>query len=233
MTTLITQGRTLSTGLIDPGLTGAKWIGYLKTWLLSFCVILLFAPAAHANLIQHGSFEEPNVKNKGWRFFDPATTPGLTGWQGDNIEIWDSLFGFEASHGEQHAELNAHPNQKEHFSFYQTFATTPNQLYTLTFDYAARRNKNESFVVDIMGDSPLLLTTLDDHERFTWRNFSETFYADSDFSTLRFTSQNKGTQGNLLDNVRVTVVPEPDLLFPVMLFAVFLLIQHRRRQHSH
>ncbi|MGF1685506.1 DUF642 domain-containing protein [Photobacterium japonica] len=192
--------------------------------------VTLFSAFSQANLIQHGSFEEPDVGNKKWRYFAPATTPGLSGWQGDNIEIWDSLFGFESSHGDQHAELNAHPNQGSYFSIYQTFATNPSQLYTLSFDYAARRNSGESFFVKVMGDTPLLLTTLADHERFTWRHYSETFYADSDFSTLRFVSKNKGTRGNLLDNIHVTVVPEPDLLFPVLLLVVFLLTQRRLRK---
>ncbi|PSW17592.1 DUF642 domain-containing protein [Photobacterium sanctipauli] len=201
---------------------------------------LVFSFSSQANLIINGSFEDIDVRDGRWSYFVPGT-PRATGlgWQGDNVEIWDSLFGFEASDGEQHAELNAHPNQGDKFSIFQTFNTIENALYQLSFDYAARRNRNESFNVSVTGDNTLLDYQLDDHTRFSWRTYSGMFTADSSLTTLRFTSNNDGTLGNLIDNVSVTpvnnalnVIPEPDLLFPLILLILFLAVRYQIRRHQ-
>lgn len=199
---------------------------------LSFFIIT-FALTSHANLITNGGFEDIDVPNNSWRFFTQGT-PNLA-WQGSNVEIWDSLFGFEASEGDQYAELNAHPNQGQ-FSIYQTFDTVTGGIYNLSFDYSARRNnRNEQFEVSAGDFSQVLSNNI----RFNWNDFATEFTALDTSTTLTFTALNSGTLGNLLDNVVVTParlpIPEPELIFPLLLLIVFatLRFQYHRVRKSH
>ncbi|MGF1835056.1 DUF642 domain-containing protein [Photobacterium sanguinicancri] len=204
--------------------------------LLRTSLVFLFTAftlTSHANLITNGSFEDIDVPNNSWRFFTQGT-PNLA-WQGSNVEIWDSLFGFEASEGDQYAELNAHPNQGQ-FSIYQTFDTVTGGIYNLSFDYSARRNnRNEQFEVSA-GD---FLQVFSNNVRFNWNDFATEFTALDTSTTLTFTSLNRGTLGNLLDNVVVTTsrlpIPEPDLIFPLILVIAFALFryQYHRARKSH
>ncbi|MDO6498514.1 DUF642 domain-containing protein [Photobacterium sanguinicancri] len=204
--------------------------------LLRTSLVFLFTAftlTSHANLITNGSFEDIDVPNNSWRFFTQGT-PNLA-WQGSNVEIWDSLFGFEASEGDQYAELNAHPNQGQ-FSIYQTFDTVTGGIYNLSFDYSARRNnRNEQFEVSA-GD---FLQVFSNNVRFNWNDFATEFTALDTSTTLTFTSLNRGTLGNLLDNVVVTTsrlpIPEPDLIFPLILVIAFALFryQYHRSRKSH
>ncbi|OZS45189.1 DUF642 domain-containing protein [Photobacterium sanguinicancri] len=196
-------------------------------------LLALFSITSQANLITNGSFEDIDVPNNSWRFYSQGT-PNLA-WQGSNVEIWDSLFGFEASEGEQYAELNAHPNQGI-FSINQTFNTITGGIYNLSFDYSARRNnRNEQFEVSA-GDFTQILSS---NVRFNWNDFATEFTALNNSTTLTFTSLNRGTLGNLLDNVVVTTsrlpIPEPDLIFPLILLIAFALFryQYHRARKSH
>ncbi|KXI22352.1 DUF642 domain-containing protein [Photobacterium sanguinicancri] len=196
-------------------------------------LLALFSMTSQANLITNGGFEDIDVPNNSWRFYSQGT-PNLA-WQGSNVEIWDSLFGFEASEGEQYAELNAHPNQGI-FSINQTFNTVTGGIYNLSFDYSARRNnRNEQFEVSA-GDFTQILSS---NVRFNWNDFATEFTALNNSTTLTFTSLNRGTLGNLLDNVVVTTsrlpIPEPDLIFPLILLIAFALFryQYHRARKSH
>ncbi len=159
------------------------------------------------NLIINGDFEDTVVNNGngGWQWY---RSRDVSGWQGDNIEIWDNFGNIGAYEGAKHAELNAHPSDGTSFSIYQTFNTTVGQSYNLFFAYGARSNNRESFKVEVAGQK----FKMDDHEVNQWSTFSETFVAQSDQTTLRFTSVNpkSATVGNFLDAIRVTAVPEPD-----------------------
>ena len=141
-------------------------------------------------------------------------TPNVDGWNGSNLEIWRDFGNIGPYEGEQHAELNAHPSNGGVFSIYQTFATTQGQGYELFFASGARRNNNESFLVALDGANSLLNRLMDDHTVNNWSTFSTRFIADSDFTTLRFTSEPHATRtvGNFLDGVSVTAVPAPGSL---------------------
>jgi len=169
---------------------------------------LMFAAAANANVIVNGGFENPDVAANNWGFFPSS---GVPGWNGDNIEIWDSYGGVAAAQGSQYAELNAHPGDGTTFSIYQSFATTVGQTYDVSFFYRARVDANESFQFSV---GPLA-ATLDNHGTGSWSQYMNSFVANSIQTTLTFTSMNTGTYGNFLDNVVVTRtarVPEPGTL---------------------
>ncbi|GAA3956576.1 DUF642 domain-containing protein [Allohahella marinimesophila] len=176
-------------------------------------VSVFIAAPASANLIQNGGFEQPDVKAGTWKYF---ASSNVAGWEGSNIEIWDSYNGVVAFEGAQHAELNAHPSSGGAFSIFQSFSTTVGKWYDLSFAYRARQSNKESFAVDVAG----LSLTLDDHTTNGWSIYDGGFLAISDFSTLRFTSifPETGTVGNFIDDVSVIAsVPTPASLGLVVL----------------
>lgn len=157
----------------------------------------LFAASANANFIVNGGFEDNNVNTNNWNYF---TSANVNGWDGDNIEIWDHYAGVVAPEGDQHAELNAHPFDGSVFSIFQSFATVSGQTYDVSFFYSARENENENFSFSVGPLSALL----NDHVVGSWKQYTNSFVANSNLSTITFTTLEAGTLGNFLDGVVVT-----------------------------
>ena len=176
---------------------------------LLFLLCIAFCQNAYANLILNGGFEDPQVPDRSWQWF---TSDQVVGWEGSNIEIWDSLNRFEAYQGEQHAELNAH-GQSGPFSIFQSFATNLGETYEVSFAYAARRNQSEAFNFDITDASNSILFTslLNQHRVKNWSTFNTRFVATSALTTIRFTTVNQGSYGNFLDAVSVVTSSQPSL----------------------
>lgn len=191
-----------------------------KISIIAALAAISVSSMSNANLITNGGFESPNI-NSGWTF-QLDELPG--GWEGDNIEVWKTGFnGVNSYAGEQHGELNAHPNDGTNFSIFQTFGTTAQADYDFSFAYRARQNNNESFRLDIFTDSTDLFSMIfDDHTTSDWSTFNSTFTGTGELTTFQFTSINPdaGTLGNFLDAVNVTAVPEPGSL---MLLAAGLI----------
>ena len=164
-------------------------------------VCLLFSVNVSATLIVNGSFEDNDVKNNGWRWFKAED---VNGWSGANIEIWDSLQRFESFDGEQHAELNSHAWRGQ-YSIYQSFQSLASNKYEVSFAYASRRSRGESFEFEVLdaNGSTLFSRIFDDHLQKQWQTFSTSFMATTTSTTLRFTSLNSGTYGNFLDAIVV------------------------------
>ena len=177
-----------------------------------FAIFLLTASGiAHGNLIVNGGFESPDI-NSGWTY--GPDTPG--GWEGDNIEVWASGFnGVVSYEGTQHGELNAHPYDRTDWSIYQSFDTTLDELYSISFAYRARRNESEVFQFSL-GDGTYnpFNEIIDNHVTGQWDYFSGIFSGTGNEMTLRFTSltPETGTVGNFLDAVKVVSVPEPGVI---------------------
>lgn len=171
---------------------------------------LIFVSAtAKANLLVNGSFEDNHVPHGKWRWF---TSDQVNGWGGANIEIWDHLAGEQAYHGSQFIELNAHPKPQSAFTIFQDFSTVIGQSYVLSFAYQARqKSKKEAFlweILDLNPQAPLTLASsvLDDHTTDGWSTLHTSFWAQSNFSRIRFTAITPSilTQGNLLDDIKIT-----------------------------
>ena len=185
---------------------------------LAIC-LLTVCGNAQSNLITNGGFESPNVQS-GWKF-----GPDSNGWQGSNIEVWASGFNGVASYeGTQHGELNAHPYDGSQWDIYQSFDTTIDELYKISFAYSARRNATEAFrfllVDDVAGT--VFDKIIDDHITNHWEHFSGSFWGTGNEMTLSFKSitPRLGTVGNFLDAVEVVSVPEPGV---ISLFGLGLL----------
>ena len=174
--------------------------------------------SASAGLIVNGSFENNDIRNNSWSWF---SSDQVDGWNGSNIEIWDSLQNFASFDGDQHAELNAHGPNQGAWSVYQSFMTVANQSYDVSFAYASRRSGGEAFLFEILDDTNNVLFSqlIDDHLQKSWQVFETQFDAVSFQSTLRFTSQNSGTYGNFLDAVDVSAAEIPEPMTLIMLGA--------------
>lgn len=196
-------------------------------------VVLSAAIPASANLITNGSFEDNDIPYGTWRWF---TSDQVDGWDGSNIEIWDHLGGEPAYHGEQFAELNAHPRPTDAFSIFQDFETEVGQTYNVSFAYQARRSSvNETFLSEILdvstpGSSILGSWTLDDHTTDGWSVLSSSFVASSTSSRIQFTTitPTTYTYGNFLDDVKVSAVPEPSALWLLGLGMIGLGLSRRK-----
>lgn len=195
--------------------------------------LVLVSFISNASLLINGSFEDNDVADGKWSSFKSSK---VNGWQGTNIEIWDSLGKYTSYDGEQLMELNSTGKPAE-FSIYQTFETTVGYTYEVSFAYAARKNLNEAFMVEIYDgtnfndDNLILQTLIDDSEINSWSVFAEQFSTLSDTTTIMFTSMNSGTVGNLLDDISVETmaISEPQAI-PLIGLGLLGLLALRRRQ---
>lgn len=203
--------------------------------LVNIVLLLLTTISApsSASLIINGGFEDNKVPYGSWRWFSANQ---VNGWDGSNIEIWHYLGGEQAYQGSQFAELNAHPRSSNAFSIYQDFETAIGQTYYLSFAYQARQHSvNEAFlweVIDISKANPSLLASqiLDDHTKNGWSIHNSSFEAISSSSRIKFTSITPTvfTQGNFLDDIKITAqVAEPPSFVLVCFGLCSLLISRR------
>jgi hypothetical protein len=177
---------------------------------------LLLAFGAHANLIVNGGFEDNNVAPGNWAYFPSSS---VNGWEGDNIEIWNSFGGVVAPEGKQHAELNAHPFDGTVFSIYQSFATVIGRTYDVSFFYSARESNNEQFYFS----AGTLAALLNDHVVGSWTKYTGSFVANSNISTITFTSYDNSTVGNFLDDVVVTARAQVAESNPLVMLVIGLI----------
>lgn len=204
------------------------------TVLLSVAV----TPFAQANLIENGGFEDNDIQQNSWRWFYSSA---VNGWEGSTIEIWDRFQGVPVIEGFQFAELNAHGNNNQQFSIYQSFETNVGALYNLSFYYRARSNNNESFNVSLASNNTNFFSQLmDDHTRSDWSLYTGQFRAVASTTVLMFTSisPHSGTVGNFIDDVRVSgvrstlnTVSEPST-FAVLALSVFGLLFNNFRKNT-
>ena len=209
----------------------------MKTVCQLFSADVLVAAVSapvHANLIQNGGFEDIGSSTAIGGYGSASTWQiyqSIPDWDASqNIEIWTNDFIVPAYEGNNVLELNAHPgNAGGAFAIYQSFATTIGQDYELTFAGRKRqKNSDESFMVSAAD----LVDSIYNQAWGEWTEYSYVFTANSDLTTLTFTSLDGGadTTGNILDAVSVTAVPEPGSLALLCLGIGGLVIQRKRQK---
>lgn len=199
-----------------------------RSFFLALCLTL--SAGANANLIVNGGFEEPAVTPGNWDYFSSGD---VAGWDGSNIEIWNNYtyqgVTVTAAEGEQHAEINAHPDSGN-FTISQSFSTQVGQSYDVSFSYRARANNSESFEFGLSDTGGAFSSVvLDDHTTSAWSVYEDSFVANDTTSSVWFSSITDGTIGNFIDDVSVTSsVPSPGTL--VMMMIGLLGLGAARRQ---
>jgi choice-of-anchor C domain-containing protein len=204
----------------------------------TFLGLVFSYPATAANLIVNGSFEDgdfSNVNYNSWVRLSPGSTK-LTGWSigGAGVDWHNTTEMQFPVDGKFLVDLNLDGGDiSQTGTLSQTFATIPNQLYTLSFYLSGPTATGWNFPdprqvrVDIGGVEQIFSTPASPNTSIVWGQQQLTFKAIDAETTLKFSSVNgAGFWGPALDNVsveKVSSVPEPSNLGGVVLLGVGLL----------
>jgi len=228
----------------------------MRTYLLSFAMLLAVSQSRAADLIVNGSFDTFTIAgtdaNFGGfiRYFSPPANTDITGWTisgtpsdgaPNNVDLVSTLFysSFTGSPGSQSLDMEGAVGASG--VIFQSFATTPGDLYNLSFEYANNPQpgpgSSGSMNVLVNGTGTLLNQNVSHtgslFSNMKYQLFSQTFTADSSTTTLQFEALTKSGFGIALDAVSVNevgAVPEPSFVVPLGAGLVALLFSARRRQ---
>ncbi|MTI15776.1 DUF642 domain-containing protein [Rhodobacteraceae bacterium RKSG542] len=148
------------------------------------------------NLLTDGSFEAPDVGQQGWASFENGD--GVTGWQGERIEIQKEHWAHDASEGRQWLELDA---EREVDSVYQDVQTERGTDYQLSFDVSTRFLESSGFEVSWNGE---LVETVEPSGR-DWTTVTLTVQGTGGMDRLAFTEleHQNDALGAFIDNVQL------------------------------
>jgi hypothetical protein len=152
-------------------------------------------------MLVNGSFEDPIVTEGTWGLFAV-----MTGWLSssvDGFEIWKGLFG-PASAGLQNVELDINTPT----AISQKIATVVGNVYKVSFDFAARPERNGADnQMNVLVDGTILGTVGADGTGDTqkeWVTYSYAFTAASTSTEVKFSDVGTSNgHGTLLDNTAV------------------------------
>lgn len=200
--------------------------------------------ATPVNLVSNGSFEENTffIDRLGFPRLDDVNGSAPTGWTRDSGTLAEYMTRSPTYLGltiynPADGDYFIGPHDGEWWE--QTFATVPGTHYTMTYSSAYGSAWWSTFYyrpggqvpgqVTLTGNALLLSapllgtsppptgTTLLDSP-FVWSQHTETFVADSYFTSLRFAGPSVADGGYIfIDDVSVTVVPEPEAVWLLLL----------------
>jgi len=197
--------------------------------LAAVCCALFLVPAAHANLLIDGSFENTFDGIPEDRFFLGGYMDGHWWVNGSIISLVGG--GWQASDGGVSVEL---AGLGDGGAVFQSFATTPGQGYLVTFDLSGNPDNshgdptlkqlnaqalegtdNEYVYGNTLALQAFVFDTAAKHNSTTdmkWERKSFMFIADTDKSVVFFypkTSDGVIWSAPAIDNVSVVAIPEP------------------------
>ena len=177
--------------------------------LLISVVLLAAASAAHANLVQNGSFEDTIQADGTWNVYN-----NISGWatvSGPGIEIRNNVAGV-ASHGVNFVELDSHNDKNTNSAMKQLITTSAGSLYELLFDYSPRINQpSTTNGISVFWNGYLLAdVTATGGSSNLWvvQRFFVTGTGGNDELKFLATGKDDSLGGNI-DNVRLNAVPVP------------------------
>ncbi|MBD2196523.1 MULTISPECIES: PEP-CTERM sorting domain-containing protein [Calothrix] len=190
-------------------------------------------PAAAANLVVNGSFEQTlltggtDINNGGWKTYDE-----ILGWKattGGKIEIQRGAAG-AAQDGNQLTELDSHNyKNQDKIGIFQDIATEIGSKYRLSFFYSPRpkTEATENNFNVLFGN--VLNQTISGGaggDKTNWLQYTVDIVANSKLSRLQFDydvkNDSQDTYGSYIDNVRLERVPEPGTLLGIALIGLAL-----------
>jgi hypothetical protein len=225
----------------------------VKTYLLSVAMLLLAVSPGRADLIENGGFENFIIagtdQNFGGfvRYFSPPANTDIAGWtisgtSGGNPNSVDLVnnTGYPPFEGKQSLDMEGAVGASG--VIFQSFATTPGDVYDLTFEYANNPfGAGGTMNVLVTGTGTLLNQDVSHNGstgfNMNYKLFSADFTADSAKTTLQFAATTNSGFGVELDAVSVNSagppagVPEPTLVGPLGAGLVALLFATRRRRY--
>jgi hypothetical protein len=205
----------------------------LKSRSIVVALAAAFAAPAHANLIVNGGFETGAANP--WVVTGPDNNVVIRGPLGG--DFWFGG-GSTAQNGSFAAMFNA-GDRAPVGTISQTFATVPNEVYQVTFDYGATLNATQRITASVLGTAGLLfsLPVVESNPLRALTTFTFAFVADGGQATLRFVDDPNNftvSQDGILDNVSVIgaiPVPEPET-YALMLAGLGLLGFRLRRRRG-
>jgi len=113
----------------------------------------------------------------------------------------------------------------------KSFSFVAGSTYTVTFDLAGSHRGTNNEIVDVAFGTSLVSYTVAPDEPFTFRSIAFTPTTSGNY-TLSFSNRGSDEVGALLDNVAVSVVPEPSGVgvFSIGLLSVFVSMSRRFRR---
>jgi hypothetical protein len=189
------------------------------------------APAAAANLVQNGSFEETNV-GSGWGLF--SEVPGWKSTAGYSIEVQGGVAG-QAYKGQNLVEIDSHyynndPNAT--LGLFQDIQTVVGQTYNLSFMFSPRPGTSlatNPFKV-LFGSYEQLIEPGAGGSQTNWQKFATSVVATSTTTRLQFNLE--GTRdylGGYIDDVQLEAVPEPATMAGLAIFGLGLVAAKKRK----
>jgi choice-of-anchor C domain-containing protein len=188
--------------------------------------LISVGPASGQNLVINGDFELPFIAQDFFTYQAPITFSNWTVSQ-NSVDLTSTTW--QPASGRQSVDLSGSGEGPFNGSLYQDVATTPSQMYRLRFalagnpfagcggtgpkpmhvDFAGALVANLSF--DSTGHSPT---------NMGWQYFEFSLIAPTSVSRLRFTSDINACAGPTIDDVSLTVIPEPATVIPLALAAI-------------
>jgi hypothetical protein len=223
-----------------------------KAQLVIFCGAAM-SLNAHANQISNGGFEAPVTGpggfNSGYTAYLVGQTIGawtVVGSPYGNVAVtpsteYSSYVGpaiyFLSQEGSQSLDLSGDTDNGEVTGVQQSFATTPGQMYSLSFYVGAVTTPDWGYhsgnaIINVLLNGNAFQTAVNSDlggDATTWKQFNYTFTAAGATTTLAFMNGVAGAIGNNgLDNVVVNAVPEPGTAAMLLLGAACVLRLKRK-----
>ncbi|HEX8679031.1 MAG TPA: DUF642 domain-containing protein [Chthoniobacterales bacterium] len=220
-------------------------------WKVCAALLALTAQADAQNLLVNGGFEL-NDRSTYANYYPTedlaylAQPDVLPGWSfGHSVDLYGAARAPQS--GSQFLDLVGGGPLTQTFFVEQAFATTPGQVYALSFYYGNNENLATAlatFTASVIGGSGTLWTqsfshTGDTYSARNWAFFTTLFTANSASTILRFldtsgfaTDYNPSytVGGSTLDNVAViAAVPEPGGILTAVLIGGFCCLPLLRR----
>lgn len=208
----------------------------LASVLIAGCTVR----ASLANQLTNGGFETPELSPGGALLLDGSFSAG--GWHGANVKIVNlprpSLgINFNAFEGSQLLDLGG--NGSSGGNIFQEFPTVPGQVYRVTFQYADNPlddgPSGASFAIRNADEISSIWTDTVEHSSSTTEAANFTLYS-RDFTAASSLSNFilgpfgsvAANAGLFIDNVDISLVPEPSSMMLMALLAGALLAVGRR-----
>jgi choice-of-anchor C domain-containing protein len=205
---------------------------YLITHLSSLVGAAVLAAAtispqqAQGNLVVNGGFESPVIFSQ-WSTFGPGPLGGWTISSG-SVEILRSYW--QPSEGLQSLDTAGDDSGVVQ----QTITTIPGLTYRLTFDLSGNPDGGTTIKTLQAGFGAATQafnfdTTLTTRTDMQWSPQTWDIVATTSSTVLSFENIGTGPYGAALDNVSLTVIPEPSVMAFAGLAAVWLGVIARKR----